>query len=219
MRQAARVGLIALILVGGARTSEAGIGDLIWELSGPQMVGAGVACRFSFKGIFQYCEWAAGVAGLTFNAAPNENPRWFWTLGGAGYVSTGKNSRYKDNRSCPTAAACAGDEIDYHDFDHRMLSFEPTLDYLVSGGMDAGLFLTAGPTFHAVWNRDAPRFQKTGIKIAPELRFKSVTFSYNLRFYPDGFGPDEFGKGVFAGGDRPSEWTQGFGVSFPFRHR
>lgn len=221
MRQSLMAALIVLGLLGSSATSEAGIGDFIWELSGPQMIGAGVTCRFTLKGEFKYCDWSAGIAGRITPTA--ETPFWskdrvFWSLGGAGYFSTGKNSRYKDNLSCPDAATpCVGDEIDYHDFDHWMLSFEPTADYLVVSCGCASFFLTAGPAFHTVLNRDADDFFKVGIKIAPEVRFDNFTVSYNLRFYPDGFTPDQFGKGVFRGGDRPSEWTQGVSVSFPFK--
>jgi len=219
MRQSLVVAVIALVLFGVPARSEAGLGDLIWELSGPQMVGAGVTCRLH-KGKVEYCEWSAGLGGaLRYGKPAPPPPPWFWSLGGAGYVSTGKNSHYEDNLSCPGAEPCVGDEIDYHDFDHWMLSFEPTADYRVASSSSAALFFTAGPTMHTVWNRDAEHFHKWGFKFAPEVRFKNVAFSYNLRFYADGFGADEFGKGVFRGGDRPSEWTHGFGVAFPFKRR
>ena len=229
MRQSLVVGLIALVLAGSARRSEAGIGDFIWELSGPQMIGAGISCRFNFKGVLQYCEFSAGT-GLAMDIRNFEKrQRWFWSVGLAGYVSTGKNNRYDDNLSCPSGEfPCQGKEIDYHDFDHRMFSLEPTIDYLVGklhvgtrrDGMprEASVFVGAGGALHHVWNRDAGQFWKSGYKIVPvEIRTRKIAVAFNLRYYPDGFGVDQFGKGEPIDGNRPSEWTKGVSVSFPFK--
>ena len=222
-RQSFAVALFALVLVGSSGTAEAGIGDLIWELSGPQMVGVGINCRYDFRGKLKYCEWSPGVAGLqkqfseSVNRADSPESRWLWSWGVAGYVSTGKNNRYDDSRACPPRAfACEGNEIDYRAFDHRMLSFEPTIDYYVGDLRNARIFVSAGETFHVVWNRDAERFTKRGFKLVPiEIQTDRVTVAFNLRYYADGFGVDEFGKGIFRGGNRPSEWTKGVSVSFP----
>jgi hypothetical protein len=102
-----------------------------------------------------------------------------------------------------------------------MLSFEPTVDYHLFDLLGAPYFIGAGGTVHAVWNRDAEQFWKAGFKFVPlEIQTSKVSVALNLRYYPDGFGVDEFGKGVFRGGDRPSELTWGVGVSFPlFRKR
>lgn len=232
MRQLLVVALTALVLLGSAGRSEAGLGDLIWEMSGPQMFGVGIACRYKLRGEFgrqfQYCELSVSVplALATAKEEPPEVARWsvervFWSWGAAGYVSTGWNDpKYEDNFSCPPEnTPCEGDKIDYRAFDHRMISFEPTLDYALGDLCDdcRPIFVSTGVTLHSVWNRDADQFWKAGFKVAQvEVPIgKRVKASASVRLYPDGFGADQFGKGSFAGGDRPHEWTWGVGASFP----
>ena len=223
MRQSLVVALIALGLFGSPERSEAGLGDLIWELSGPQMFGLGINCRYDFKGNLKYCEWSASVpVSQNMVALGSKIPFWstervFWSWGAGGYVSTGWNDQeYEDDLSClPGDFPCKGKEIDYRAFDHRMLSFEPSMDYHLFDLRKAPVFVSAGGALHSVWNRDAEQFWKAGFKYAVEIRLPKFAVAFNLRHYPDGFGVDEFGKGVFQGGDRPSELTWGVGMSFP----
>jgi len=224
MKESLVVALTALVLVGSPGRSEAGIGDLIWELSGPQMVGFGINCRYDLKGNW-YCEWSASAAATMQILAVDGSklPFWskdrvFWSWGAAGYVSTGKNNEYEDDSACPEGEfPCKGKEIEYRAFDHRMISFEPTVDYAVGALHEKPIFVSAGVTIHSVWNRDAKQFWKAGFKIAQvEIPVgKGVSVSGSLRYYWDGFGVDEFGKGVRPAGNRPSEWTWGFGASLP----
>ena len=102
--------VFALMLL-GPRVAEAGIGEFIWEMSGPQMVGGGVQCKFHLTGGLDIC-YVSFPLPAPLIAADAPKPRFRVSLDGGVYVSTGKN---------------AGG-VDYEAWKTWMLAFDPMIE-------------------------------------------------------------------------------------------
>jgi hypothetical protein len=204
-RTTAGIALVALFVL--PRAANAGIIDFIWEMSGPQMVGGGFACRWTGSDTMPQ-ECRAGSALKLATGEPKEpwfKPPFYLGLAGNYHFSTGKNS---------------GD-IDYRFFRHHMFSLEPTVDIRsYERGQDFRLYQGGGLTFHYVFGVGHKPFIKPGFKLTPiAVEYKRWSAAVNVRLYPDGFTPDQFGKAPPLQSDRPREFTFGAGVSYIlFRH-
>ena len=206
MRRAAKdylfICLIASgVLAGVPAVANAGLIDIIWDMSGPQMIGDVGRCRVPVTG---------GETKCSFFGAPNgENPdvmetRAWVSLEGGVYFSTGKNE---------------GD-TDYEAFRTFMLSFEPVVEVgsLTFNTGRVRLFHGAGLASHFLFGPDFRRFTNAGFKLRPvgvEIGDR-LEVSLNIRLYPDGFGADQFGFGPSPAGDRPFEHTWGFTVGYKY---
>ncbi len=93
VRKLVAVGALFFAMLGAPRTSEAGLFDFIWEMSGPQMIGAGYGCLFTPPPniVKKGCR-LGGVAGYTAliandqqRAANQKEARLFVALNGAYY--------------------------------------------------------------------------------------------------------------------------------------
>jgi hypothetical protein len=189
------------------RQARAGLADIIWEMSGPQMVGGIVRCRVPFDGGNVRCQLDLSVAALA------SNREWVWlALEGGVYVSTGLNNH----------------GIDYEAGHIGMIAFEPMLEFSYGRGVDmvnanrrgsdvGAVYFGAGPMINHFLVRGSPPFVKYGIKLRPiAITFSGWTISYNLRLYPDGFTPDEFTSLTPAKIGRPFEAVQSVSVSIPW---
>jgi hypothetical protein len=191
------------------RQVHAGLADIIWEMSGPQMVGVMVRCRIPFGGSATTCR----VVSLAFDG--HREKVWLSLEAGA-YVSTGRN-----NNGIPYRWGRIG-----------MLVYEPMVEFLGTGDIEAAyekpkpgesnrhrraVYFGAGPMINRfLVSGSAPSFMKYGIKLRPfAIAIKGWAFEYNIRVYPDGFTPDEFGFGTRMNIDRPIEAVQSIGISIP----
>lgn len=191
------------VVFGAPRASEAAIMDLIWGLSGPQLIGAGFGCRFDLKGNLERCVWGTPPAKTRVPLK-----RVFVSIGGAAYVSTSRDSE---------------SGIDYRWGDIGMVAFEPSVSFNSKNSRSGNVhvFHGVGPTYDVLFGlrRDFPTFDKLGIRVTPvEVDFdkQRIVIALTMRLYPNGFTDDEFGVGPRLDYDRPFESVVGltFGYSF-----
>jgi len=191
--------------------ARAGLGDIIWEMSGPQMIGAIVRCRIPFGGGAKQC----GVQVLNpADAAKRQVEHIWFAIEGGVYGSTGHNSGGTDY----TAGSI------------WMFAFEPMLEFRYDGDISAAYDRPAsGPGIGAVYggigplvNRflvkgEAESFTAYGIKVRPiAIAWSGWAIEYNIRLYPDGVTPDQFGFGPPMDFNRPFEAVQSISISVPW---
>jgi len=191
---------IVIALLAFPRVASAGIFDLIWEMSGPQMIGAVlVHCEFNVRSEGRECgvvgKRVAGDAG-----EPAQRLTWV-SVEAAAYVSTGKDSEARA----------------YDAFDTYMLAIEPIFMVRSTTKGQWTFHHGSGVTYNRLFSSDFSSFDKAGLKFRPiGVRWRgAVDFEadFNLRVYPNGFSPDEFGVGPrMEDLDRPTERTYGFSV-------
>jgi hypothetical protein len=195
---------LVLAVLGTPRTSEAGLIDFIWEMSGPQMIGAGYGCFLTTNFKREECRLhgVVGVAKPPEGAPHRGGP--FLVLDGSYMFSTGKNS--------PT-----------QDFDFgqvQMVMLEPGIAFRSIGesGTDrVRVYHGLGATYNILFGRDMSTFDKFGFKFTPiDVAYKRIAVAFEIRLYPNGFTDDEFGLGPRLTFDRPYETTYGFKVSLAF---
>ena len=202
MRRCAAVGVFLVALLGMPRTGHAGILELIWALSGPQMIGAGYSCLFRPPLERLGCRIGSSAATIKNDTPPP--PRvgeLLFVLGGVVFTSTSKDS----------------DTQQYDWFDANMVAFEPGVvvfsrvppvdGWRVSHG--------AGISYDLVFGDNFRRFDKFAFTVTPiQLTYKRLTFGIKLRIFPNGFTDDEFGFGPRLDFNRPAETTVGAGFSW-----
>lgn len=198
--------MTATLLLGVPRIASAGIGDLIWGLSGPQLIGAVSGCDFVLTATQPVCR----VIGKRVSGTDTNDPsvfsaggaRQIWlTLDGAFYVSTGKDS----------------EGVDYQAFHDYMVAFEPLLQVQSFQWKRATFYHgVIGITYDILFGDGFDAFDNVGIKIRPVgVAVGRFDFAYNLRIYPRGFTASDFGKQVAAAPPRPdAETVHGFSVGW-----
>jgi hypothetical protein len=183
------LGIAALLILGVPRVASAGAGDLIWGLSGPQFIGAVSECDFVLTASQPVCRvFGKRLSGadaddpLVFQAG---GPRRIWlTLDGTFYVSTGKNKEGPNS-----------EDIDYRGFHYFMVAFEPLVQ-VQSFQVGRATFYhgVLGLSYDILFGKGFDAFDNVGIKIRPVgITAGRFDFAYNLRIYPRGFAPSDFG--------------------------
>ena len=162
------------------RTGSAGIGEVILELSGPTMIGAGVECKFFITGDLDQCYVAVGLKAKGSPPASIQGSRIRLSLETGAYLSTGNNNN----------------GVDYEFGRIWMLGFDPMLEFI---SFDCGGLSTyhgvMGLTYNLFLGPDFDKFSNVGFKLRPiGVRVRRVNFEYNIRFYPNQFTPEDFGK-------------------------
>lgn len=199
----AAIGLFIAVLLGLPRSSDAGILEFIWEMSGPQLIGYGHSCRLPLGTKPVGCQ-----VDVARDSPDGPNRRAFLVLQGAAFFSTSRDSK----------------TVKYEWFDVGMFAFEPTV--MVASKMPSsrdGVRVAhgSGITYNFLFGRDFDSFDKFGILIVPfEVTYRNMAVAAKVRIYPNGFTDDEFGVGRrVEGGDRPAEAVYGgtFSFRFPFR--
>jgi hypothetical protein len=170
---------VFLLLFIGPRFAQAGIGEFIWEMSGPSMVGGGLDCRFRLTGELDQCV----VFGPVKLRDAGDAPRVYLSLDGGAYVSLGKNA----------------DDIDYRAGQLFMLAVDPMIGFTSRLGEHA-----VGLSYNFLFGKHFSSFSNVGLKLRPiVVRWGRVKWEYNLRLYPNGF--DGFntpeGAGLVRGDD------------------
>jgi hypothetical protein len=186
-----------LVSLAVPRTSDArSLLDIIWEMSGPQLIGVTVvSCQIDMDGERHQCH----VVGRKVTGADTsrESRAWFSLEAGL-YSTTGRDTNNV-----------------YDAFTVHMLAVEPTVEVRSIRSNDIRLYHGAGLTYNVLFGRDFQRFDKAGVKLRPiGVSYRQWDFAYNLRLYPRGFTSDEFGFGPRVDGDRPFEAVHGFSVGY-----
>jgi hypothetical protein len=203
LRRIAVLGLMMFALLGVPRPSDAGLLELIWEMSGPQMIGSGVSCLYSGRMQLQECR-IGGMFLQPLHQQPKNPHGPFLVLGGSGLVSTSKDS----------------DTQQYGWFDANMVAFEPGLTVFskISPSSNVRIAHGTGVTYGLLFGDKFRRFDKFGFSLVPiEVSYKRIIFALKIRVYPNGFTDDEFGFGPRLDFDRPAETTYGFSFSYIIR--
>jgi hypothetical protein len=187
------------------RQARAGLADIIWEMSGPQMVGETVRCRFPLHGGKVQCRVSLEA---DKTKTPDTERVWF-TLEAGGYVSTGVNHG----------------GTNYEAGNIWAIAVEPMAEFLYEGdikeayrkhsGVGAAYFGVGGVISRYFVKGATPGFMQFGIKVRPvAIAFSGWAVEYNLRLYPKGFTPYQFGFG--APTDRKFEIVPSVSVSIPY---
>jgi hypothetical protein len=190
-------GIALLALLAFPRTGSADLIDFIWEMSGPQMIGARLLhCEYDLPDGDPRCQFL-GHEGQRHQV-------WRLTLDANAYTSTGKSSgthHYGWGRN-------------------GMVAVEPMLEAR-SCCTDEGGFSVhhgVGLSYNFLFGQHFSRFNKLGVKITPiGITFKKFSAAYNVRVYPHGFTADEFGFGPrLFDLSRGRETLHGFSVDYDF---
>lgn len=204
VRRLIAIALFAGMFFAAPRATEASMLDFIWELSGPQLIGVGVSCRWDFNKNVDVCDFAPSTRANADRAA--ERSRLFFSVGATAFVSTSKNS--------PS-------QVDYKWGDVYMIAAEPALSVSsVDRGSRMRLYHSVGVSYDLLFGKNFDTFDKASIKLTPvELVFpdKHVSLAATIRLYPNGFSNDEFGIGRRLDFDRPFEAVYGLSVGYSFR--
>ena len=182
---------LMLFVLAAPRPAHADFWDFIFEMSGPQLIGARFDCDWALDGSVGDCHAAGFKVGSQF---PTPKPRAWISVGGGVYTSTGKDTNNE-----------------YDAFSVHMLAFEPTINAFSSTNPRARVYHGAGFTYDFLFGRDFRRFDKAGLKFLPVgVIVGRLDIAYTFRLYPNGFTSDEFGFGPrVEGGDRPREGVHG----------
>lgn len=195
-RRIVLVGTLLAALVGAPRPSDAGLLEIIWEMSGPRMLGLGYGCLFTLGMKTEECR--VGSAMLNHRAdvtKPKLQP--FIVLGAVLYGSTGHDT--------PTQS--------YEWGEVWMLALEPGLAVRTKDGT-VRIHHGAGISYDWVFGREIRGFDKFAFTLTPlDVAYKRVAVGVKLRFYPNGFTDDEFKPVPKVSRNRPAETTLGFTFS------
>jgi hypothetical protein len=204
-RWAAGLGILLFALLGMPHRSEAGLIELIWEMSGPRMLGAGFGCTYTLKGEREDCRLASllhgGKARQAVTRSDPHGPLVF--VGGSYFFSTGHDSKTQE----------------YDWFGTHMLAVEPGLKFRskVRSGTNIRVSHGAGVSYDFLFGQPFRRFTKLGFTLTPiELEYKRVAVGFIVRIYPDGFKDDEFRSGRRVDHDGPSERLYGVSATLIF---
>jgi hypothetical protein len=188
--------------------SDASIWDIIWSMSGPQMVGVVFHCEYDVQGVDptkDTIECRALDKLVMFETAPRRLRRIWLTLDANLYTSTGRNSESNE----------------FEAFKNFMIAFEPLVEVrsFTSDRGNGNLSFhhgLGGLSYDFLFGSDYQAFDKAGFKFRPiGLTYKKFNASYTLRVYPNGFTPDEFGIGARVDDlNREAEVVQGFTIGF-----
>ena len=180
LRRIAVLGLHDVRAAKRATPSDAGLLELIWEMSGPQMIGSGFSCLYNFGLQKQECR----LGGVFLKAAsdPGINPHGpFLVLGGSGLVSTSKDS----------------DTQEYGWFDANMVAFEPGIVFSkASTSSELRIAHGTGMTWGLLFGDNFRRFDKFGFSIIPiEVSSRRSSSRPKSASTPTAPPDDEFGFG------------------------
>ena len=190
------MGALAVALFGAPRPSHAGLLEIIWEMSGPQMIGLSYACMYgTVSRSLEQCRLGRFITKTT-PVSKGIGP--YFVLGGGLFGSTGKDSSTQN----------------YDWGEIWMLALEPGVALRSYDKADVQVHHAAGISYELLFGDDIRRFDKFAFTITPiDVAYKRIAVGVKLRLYPHGFSDDEFKPGPLITRDRPFETTVGFTFS------
>jgi hypothetical protein len=199
-RRIAVVGSLLIALVSIPRPSEAGLLELIWEMSGPRMLGFGYGCMYSPR-TQTWVQCRSNPLLQARNTATEKGP--FFVLGGSILASTGRDS----------------DTQSYDWGEIWMVALQPgvAVRSYENATKTVQVHHAVGVEYDVLFGRDIRRFDKFAMTVTlVDVSYKKVTAGLKYRLYPNGFTDDEFKPGPRESMDRPFEAVLGFtfGVIF-----
>jgi hypothetical protein len=203
LRRIVTTGVVLFALLFVPRASHAGLLEFIWELSGPQLVGSGAGCLYTFQFKKQECR-IGGIFLLPESQKPSNPHGPFLVIGGSALFSTPKDS----------------DTQEYDWFDANMVAFEPGVLAFSKVGSPTSWRLGhgAGASWGLLFGDNFRRFDKFAVSIIPiEASRGNWILALKFRIYPNGFTDDEFGFGPRVSFNRPAEFTWGGSISYLIR--
>ncbi len=203
-----RAGIImasAVLVLLTPRTGSAGIGEWIWEMSGPQFVGGGIECKVTFKWELEVCYVTLPVPLSQRTTKPKV--RYRLSLEGGLYGSTGKDSN----------------GVSYEPGEVWMFAVDPMIelvhhDNFLPGGDRAEIYHGLGFSYNRLFGggEDWDAFNNAAIKVRPlGVRFGRNSIEFDLRIYPNRFNPSDFGKVSVLPEDNGGElvWSLSYGIA------
>ena len=178
MRAKGLLWIVTVAILAFPRTSHAGLMDVIWEMSGPQLLGVGLQCDFRLqRGTNPECTFL----GIRLGPRPSESPRLWVNLLAAAYFSTGTDGE-ENGVQIPFSAGRA-----------RMIGIDPMAAVALYRGPTHRWHSAIGLSWNTFFGPDIDTFNNVAIKLRPVAWDRTfgnrITFglAYNLRLYPDGF--------------------------------
>jgi hypothetical protein len=197
--------LVAAVLVlSTPRTGSGGIGEWIWEMSGPSMFGVGLECKYTLNGKLDL-EHCYLVGAPIARGTPPDTRRLRLSLESGIYFSLGKNASGQDYEFGKT----------------WMATFDPMLEVVSHecGGL-AIYHGILGVSYNFLAGVDMDSFINVALKLRPiGFQFGRYNFEYNMRVYPNGFTADEFGKLPVVTSDNRPETVHGFSFGIALGER
>jgi len=214
-RRIAIVGTLLVALLAAPRRSEAGLLDIIWDMSGPQMIGFAHACLYSLNNHkFEQCRFGENpTAQYPAKRAAADKPKNPFLGFSAGiYGSTGVDSGTQP----------------YKWFEIGMLELTTGLAFksYETGGPDnddVRVYHGFGVAYERFFGRGIKDFNngaiqgfnKVAITVTPvDVTLNKVAFGLKMRVYPQGFTDDDFKAGLPPADNHPFETTVGFTFSY-----
>jgi hypothetical protein len=206
--------VILLSLLAIPSTGHASIIDIIWGMSGPQMIGVVLHCEIDLehksadpdkKDVIE----CRGIDYLFYKQLKPRPLRRAWLSLDAGYYfSTSKDSD--------------GNQFDW--FENHMVAFEPLLEVRSYTSTDANFMLhhgLMGISYDVLFGENFDTFDNVGLKFRPMgvTINKRYNASFTLRYYPRRFTSENFGIINPAQDKDGGEWVYGFTVGWLFRGR
>jgi len=192
---------LLIALVGVPRPSEAGLLEIIWEMSGPTMLGISYGCMIRLpSGSLDQCRVGGNPVAQARTADASHGKGVFLALGASLLGSTGKDSRTQG----------------YDWGEIWMLAAEPGIAFRSFDNADCAIQVHhgIGISWDLMFGKDIPHYDKFAIVVTPvDVAFGKVAFGIKLRLYPNGFTDDEFKPRTLAPANRPFETTLGFTFS------
>jgi hypothetical protein len=193
------------------RAGDAGIGEIILEMSGPRMIGFGLECRLTFSGSWESCKVAA-PAPLIFAENQPDVKMWL-SVGGKFFFSVDKtvNGQHYDTG-----------EVKMWSFD-PMLEFESKAWPVNHSNLDLQIYHGVMGVSYNVFYGDFPTFSNVALKLRPAgivipfSRNWGVDLSYDIRLYPRGVTAEDFGKVPLPDAEPSREAVHSFVLGFRWR--
>ncbi|MEO7134882.1 MAG: hypothetical protein ABI024_11755 [Vicinamibacterales bacterium] len=207
MRSRRLLAFVVLAMLACARPADAGWLDIIWEMTGPRMIGIGGECEIA---IARNPDKGCILPFARFPRAQAPKEQWF-------YLSTEAFYYF----SVPHNGFSTG-EVQGFGVDPMVLFSRINASNTVRVTSGVGL------SFQRFWSDDVDAFGNSGLKVRPlavefplGVKKARVNLAYNLRYYWDGFEARPAVEGtrripaVFRKVDQP-ETVHGLTIAFTF---
>jgi hypothetical protein len=210
-RQLGLLSLALLAVLAFPSTGHASIWDIIWGMSGPQMMGPVFHCEWDLQhrsGDGDIVECRA-IDYLLYNKVRTRAVRQVWlSLDSGFYFSTGKSSD--------------GNQFDW--FENFMVAFEPMLEVRSYKSPGENFMLhhgLMGVTYDVLFGENFDTFDNVGLKFRPigVTINKRYNASFTLRYYPRRFVSEDFGIINPTQDKDGGEWVYGFTVGWLWGRR
>jgi len=209
-----RLGTIGILLslLAIPSTGHASIIDIIWGMSGPQMIGVVLHCEVDLEHKSVDKEDLIECRGIDYllyhRLKPRPVRRVWLSLDAAYYFSTDKDSD--------------GNEFNW--FENHMVAFEPILEVRSYTSPDENFMVhhgLMGITYDVLFGENFDTFDNVGLKFRPigVTINKRYNASFTLRYYPRRFVSEDFGIINPTQNKDGGEWVYGFTVGWLWGRR